>query len=92
MNTNTIELNRNEMETVAGGGISEFLTAVKMAWDIHNCENNNHDYEWQGELEEEVHFNFPVYWRNKILVCTKCGRKKVTNLYEIVGSIVPGQY
>ena len=85
--TSTMELNKNELETAAGGGIPEFFQAMKMAWDIHSCENNNHDYEWQGELENEVHFNFPYYWQNKILVCTKCGKKKVTNVYKIVGDI-----
>ena len=30
-------------------------------------ETNHHDYEWQGEPEEELHFNFPYCWRSKIL-------------------------
>ncbi len=90
--TDTMELNKNEMELTVGGGISDLFRAMRMAWDIHNCEHNDHNYEWQGELEEELHYDFPVYWRNKILVCTKCGKKKVSNLYQIVASTAPGQY
>ena len=91
MNTNTIELKKEEMETVVGGdiisSIKEYVQAMEMAWDIHNCETNDHCYEWQGEVENEVHFNMPFYWKNKILVCTKCGKKKVTTDYVIVDDI-----
>ena len=75
------------METITGGGISELFQAMKFAWDIHNCETNHHDYEWKGELENQVHYNSPYYWRNKILVCSKCGKKMVSTDYEIVGDI-----
>ena len=86
------ELDLNEMETAAGGGISELIQAIGMAWDIHNCETNNHCYEWQGELVPEVHYNSPYYWQNKILVCTKCGKKMVSTDYQIVGDIrVPNE-
>lgn len=87
MNTSNTELNMNEMETATGGGVSEYFQAMMMAWDIHNCENNNHSFEWQGELDPETHFNVPYYYRYKILVCTKCGKKKLTNDYKIVGDM-----
>ena len=83
----TAELSPEEMADVSGGGILDFFHAMLMAWDIHNCENNNHDFVWQGEVESEVHFNVPYYYQYKILVCTKCGKKKVTNDYKIVGDM-----
>ncbi len=54
MNTEKMEISGNEMETAAGGGVSEFFQAMKMAWDVHNCENNSHDFVWKGELEKPI--------------------------------------
>ena len=79
------ELNPKEMESASGGGISEVFQAIGMAWDIYNCEHDNHSYEWKGELENVTHFTSPYYWQNRILVCTKCGKKKVSDYREIVG-------
>ena len=90
MDTSTIELNRNEMETAAGSSISEIFQAMSMMWDIHNCENGSHHWEWQGELDSKVNRYWPYLTRNKIFVCTKCGKKQVSKLDdEIVGTYNP---
>ena len=86
MNSNTKELSTNEMEQADGGtSIPELLRAAGMAWDIYNCRRNNHNYVWQGELDEEVHSDSFRQWQKKILVCTKCGKKIVSVLSHTVG-------
>ena len=90
MNTNTMELNAaelntNEMETAAGGlSLSTLWTAINMMWDIHNCENDAHDYEWKGELDSEVYSRFFYCYRYKIVQCTRCGKKKLSDNIQII--------
>ncbi len=87
MNTNTMELNVNEMEQVNGGGISEIFQAIGMMWDIHNCENGHHEWIWLGELEDKVEYYWPCKIRYKIFECTKCGKKQhQTDDHVIVGT------
>ena len=53
MNTNTMELNKNEMEQVSGGGIDGYLTLLKQGYNHMLChELGCHDFEWNGEWAE----------------------------------------
>ena len=89
MNTNTIELNTNEMAQVnAGSGVSEFFQEVGLIWDIFNCRIGRHDYVWNYEYDKEEHMDDEHVWRYKIHVCTKCGKKIVSKEEHVIDSWV----
>ena len=72
MNTNTMELNKNEMEQVSGGGIDGYLTLLKQGYNHMLChELGCHDFEWNGEWAEPFIMDGKRY-RHKLCRCSRC--------------------
>ncbi len=76
MNTSTIELNKNEMEQAAGGGLGSYLTLLKQGCNHVLChELGWHDFEWNGEWDEPFTMDGKRY-RHRLCRCSRCGATK----------------
>ena len=75
MNTNTMEMNMNEMEQVSGGGIGDYLSALKDGFGRMLCyEMDSHDYEWNGDWS--MFTMDGVRYKSRLFICSRCGKTK----------------